>query len=76
MSDSKPRRPRKPRFRQWKGIPRDMVCIARDRTAYLAEPHPLSVQPFRTALANAYMQGIADAAESIEGNSTRPGGRT
>ena len=66
MAGSKPGRPKKPRFRPWKDIPPEMIRVARDRTAYLAEPHPLAVQPFRTALANAYMQGLADAAEAMQ----------
>ena len=60
-------RPRKPQFRQWKGIPKDAIRIAYDRTEYLMERHPLSVQTYKMALANAYLQGIADAGEAQEG---------
>lgn len=66
MAGNKPGRPKKPRLRPWKDIPPEMMRVARDRTDYLAEPHPLAVQPFRTALANAYMQGLADAAEAMQ----------
>lgn len=59
-------RPRKPRYGPWKGIQREWLRLAYDRTDYLLDTHPLSVQPLKTALANAYLQGIADAGEAMQ----------
>lgn len=60
-------RPRKVRFGRWKGITREMSEFARSRTEHLLDKHPLSVQSYQTALANAYMCGLADAAEAMKG---------
>lgn len=57
---------RKPRYGPWKGIQREWLRLAYDRTDYLLDTHPLSVQPLKTALANAYLQGIADAGEALQ----------
>lgn len=59
-------RPKRPRYTLWKGIQPEWLTLAHERTAYLIDPHPLSIQPFKTALANAYLQGIADAGETMK----------
>ena len=62
-------RPR-PRFRPWKGVTREMTELAKERTAYLLETCPMSSQTLPIKLANAYLQGIADAAEAQRGEQT------
>lgn len=54
-------RPRKVRYKSWK-VPREWSDLARKRTEHLLDRHPLAVQSYQTALANAYLCGIADAA--------------
>jgi hypothetical protein len=44
-----------------------MLQLAKDRTAFLLERHPLTIQTLPVALANAYLQGLADAAEVAAG---------
>lgn len=56
-------RPRKVRFKPWK-VPSEWSRLARERTEHLLDKHPLSVQSYQVALANAYLCGIADAAEA------------
>lgn len=60
-------RPKKARYGVWKGLSRDMIQIAKDRTSHLLDNHPLAVQSYQNAIANAYLCGIADAAEAMKG---------
>ena len=57
-------RPRKVKYGTWK-VPREWSQLARIRTEHLLDKHPLSVQSYQTALANAYLCGIADASEAL-----------
>lgn len=54
---------RKASWTQWPDVPPKMVQLAKDRTAFLLEKHPLTIQTLPVALANAYLQGMADTAE-------------
>ena len=63
MGETARGRPRKPRYGTWK-IPHEWFQLARSRTEHLLDKHPLSVQSYQTALANAYLCGIADAEEA------------
>ena len=47
----------------WPDVPPKLFQLAKDRTAFLLERHPLTIQTPPVALANAYLQGMADAAE-------------
>lgn len=47
----------------WPDVPSKMLQLAKARTAFLMERHPLTIHTFETALANAYLQGMADTAE-------------
>ena len=62
-------RPR-PRFGQWKGLRKEDIELAKRRTEYLLEQWPMSAQTLPIKLANAYLQGIADAAEAQRGEPT------
>ena len=48
----------------WPDVPQKVLQLAKDRTAFLMERHPLTIQTFQVSLANAYLQGLADAAET------------
>lgn len=56
-------RPSKPKYTVWKGLKREWIRMAEDRTDFLLLLHPLSVLPLKSLLANAYLQGLADCAE-------------
>lgn len=56
----------KPKFRPWKGVTREMRQLAEERTRYLLEQWPMDAQTLPIKLANAYLQGIADAAEAAQ----------
>lgn len=56
-----------PKFKPWKGVTREMVRLAEERTSYLLERWPMDAQSLPKKLANAYLQGIADAAEAQRG---------
>lgn len=47
----------------WPDVPPKMLQLAKDRTAFLMERHPLTIHTFEMAMANAYLQGMADTAE-------------
>ena len=51
----------------WPDVPPKAFQLAKDRTAFLLERHPLTIQTLPVALANAYLQGIADATEVAAG---------
>lgn len=57
----------KPRFGPWKGLRKEDIELAKRRTEYLLEHWPMSAQTLPIKLANAYLQGIADAAEAQRG---------
>lgn len=59
-------RPAKPKFGPLKGVTREMVKMAEDRTDFLREPHPIAVMPLKALLANAWLQGVIDAGEAME----------
>jgi hypothetical protein len=52
---------------QWPDVPSEVLQLAKDRTAFLLEKHPLTIQTLPVSLANAYLQGLADAAETAAG---------
>ena len=54
---------RKASWTQWPDVPPAALQLAKDRTAFLLEKHPLTIQTLPVALANAYLQGMADTAE-------------
>ena len=60
----------KPRFSPWKGLRKEDIDLAKRRTEYLLEHWPMSAQTPPIKLANAYLQGIADAAEAQRGEPT------
>lgn len=62
---------RKPSWTRWDGVPDAMVRLATDRTAFLLERYPLDSLPLPRALANAYLQGMQDAAEVAAGMMAR-----
>jgi hypothetical protein len=51
------------RFARWEGVTREQIRLAEDRTAFLRESHLLASNPLRLTHANAYLQGVADAAD-------------
>ena len=53
-----------PNALKWDGVPRAMIDLARRRTAFL-RGYPCEVLPLDKLLANAYLQGIADASETV-----------
>lgn len=57
----------KPRFAPWKGLREEDINLAKRRTEYLLEQWPMGAQTLPIKLANAYLQGIADAAETQRG---------
>jgi hypothetical protein len=59
--------PRKSTWTQWPDVPPKVFQLAKDRTAFLLEKHPLTIQTLPVALANAYLQGLADATETAAG---------
>lgn len=58
---------RKPSWTRWDDVPDAMVRLASERTAFLLERYPLDSLPLPKALANAYLQGMQDAAEVAAG---------
>lgn len=58
---------RKPQWTHWPDVPSKAFQLAKDRTAFLLEKHPLTIQTLPVALANAYLQGMADATEVAAG---------
>lgn len=58
---------RKPQWKTWPDVPTQALQLAKDRTAFLLEKHPLTIQTLPVALANAYLQGMADATEVAAG---------
>lgn len=60
-------RARKPSWTRWDDVPDAMVRLASERTAFLLERYPLDSLPLPRALANAYLQGMQDAAEVAAG---------
>jgi len=58
---------RKSTWAQWPDVPPKVFHLAKGRTAFLLEKHPLTIQTLPVALANAYLQGLADAAEVAAG---------
>lgn len=60
----------KPRFGRWVGLRREDIDLAKRRTTYLLETWPMGAQTPPIKLANAYLQGVADAAETQRGELT------
>jgi len=54
---------RKATWTTWPDVPPKAFQLAKDRTAFLLERHPLTIQTLPVALANAYLQGMADATD-------------
>lgn len=54
-------------YRQMDGVSKAMLQLAKDRTAYLLTPHVIGDRPMTITLANAYLQGMMDAAETAAG---------
>lgn len=59
----------KARAIKWDGLTEEAIFLAERRTELLAEKPSLSVQSYRTALANAYLIGVRDAALLDRGRS-------
>lgn len=66
---------RRTEFRPWWGLPREAIELAKRRTAYLLDQWPIEAQTLPIKLANAYMQGIADAAEATRGEGEENSGQ-
>lgn len=67
------RRPKGPGYRKWEGLPKGVVTLAQSRTDYLRTAHVIGLMPLPMMLANAYLQGIADATETAAAMMSREG---
>jgi hypothetical protein len=47
-------------------VERDVLDLAERRTEFLMNPVPVNILPLRRLLACAYVQGMRDAAESLD----------
>lgn len=66
-------RTRKPAYRKWEGLPKGVTTLAKQRTEFLRTDHVMSMLPLPALLANAYLQGIADATETAAAMMAREG---
>lgn len=66
-------RPKGPEYRKWEGLPKGIVTLAQSRTDYLRTAHVMGLLPLTMLLANAYLQGIADATETAAAMMHREG---
>lgn len=51
-------------YRQWTDVPKAMLDLAKERTAFLLTPHVIGERAMSLTLANAYLQGMQDAADT------------